>query len=140
MLKVVNFLKLLSIILFLVILLLVYAYLPIMVSLDPGSSGLELHKETFFYSMIGIFVIVNIVMLGVQKLTENKISGIDAQAWARGAAFVVNIYFTLLIGFIGVINNSTHLDPAGFAYLNYIGPVLIFSWIIGLIYLLSKKS
>lgn len=140
MLKVVNFLKFLSITLFLGILILVYAYLPIMVNLQPGSSEIQLHKETFFYYTIAVFVIVNIVMLAFQKLTENKISKLEVKAWARGAGFVVNIYLTLLIGFIGVINNAQHLDPAGFAYLNYMGPVLIISWIIGLIYLIFKKA
>lgn len=139
MLRVVNFLKILSIILFLVILLLVYAYLPVMVALDPGTFDWSLHKETFFYYTIACFVVVNVVMLGFQKLTEPRMTNEDAKAWARGGGFVINIYLTLLIGFIGVINNTAHLDPAGFVYLNYFGPILIFSWIVGLIYLLYKK-
>ena len=140
MLRVVDFLKVLSIILFLGILLLVYAYLPIMVKLELEKGALELNKETFFYYAIGGFVVINILMLYIQKWLEPKIVGYYAKAWARGAAFVVNIYVTLIIGFIGVINNTNHLDPAGFSYLNYFGPVIIFSWVIGLIYFVIKKT
>ena len=139
MLKAVNLLKVFSIVLFLVILSLVYAYLPIMVKLRPLESGFLLHKETFFYYAVAIFVIVNVTMLGFQKLFEQRISGVTTRAWVRGFTFVINLYFTFLLGFIGVINNTAHLNPSGFAYLNYLGPVLVFSWLIGLIYLVSKK-
>lgn len=140
MLRVVNFLKLLSIILFLIILLLVYAYLPVMVKLEPESTGgLEIHRENFFYYTVGFFVVINVLLLAIQKLSENKIPTEGAKAWSRGAAFVINIYLTLLVGFIGVINNSAHLDASGFTYLNYFGPFLIFSWVVGLIYMLVKK-
>lgn len=140
MLKVVNFLKFLSILLFLGILLLVYAYLPVMVNLTLDNSDLQLRKEDFFYFGIGVFVVVNLFFLGFQKLYESHISKLEVKAWVRGLSFVVNIYLTLIVGFIGVINNTAHLDPSGFAYLNYLGPFLIFIWVVGLIYLAKKKS
>ncbi len=140
MLRVVNFLKFLSIALFLGILLLVYAYLPVMVKLSLEEQSLQLHKEHFFYYAIGVFVVINIFLLFIQQKTEPLIPTLYAQAWARAAAFVINIYVTLLIGFIGVINNTNHLDPSSFSYLNYMGPIIIFSWLVGLIYLLMKRS
>lgn len=140
MVKVVNFLKFLSITLFLGILLLVYAYLPIQVNLETSTDGLQLHKETFFYYTITGFVVINIVLLAFQKLNEKRLVGEPLKAWMSGLGFVVNIYLTLIIGFIGVINNATHLDPAGFAYLNYLGPFLLVVWVVGLFYLLFSKS
>ncbi|MFY0605409.1 MAG: hypothetical protein JXR10_01770 [Cyclobacteriaceae bacterium] len=139
MLRVVSFLKFLSIVLFLIIIVLVYAYLPVMVDLEAKEGALQIRKENFFYFAIGIFVVVNIAMLGFQKLIEPKIASLDLKAWLRGLAFVVNIYLTLLAGFLGVLNNSGHLDVAGFSYLNYFGPILIFSWVIGLLYLIYKR-
>ncbi|MEQ9302359.1 MAG: hypothetical protein RJQ14_00475 [Marinoscillum sp.] len=139
MLRVVNFLKVLSIILFLAILLLVYAYSPVMVRLFENSSELQLNRETFFYYSITVFVVINIVLLAFQKLYEHNIKREDVRGWVRGLGFVINIYLTLIIGFIGVINNQTHLDTEGFAYLNYLGPFLIFSWFCGLFYLLYTK-
>lgn len=140
MLRVVNFLKLLSILLFLIILLTVYAYLPIMVALEPGGGGFEAHKETFFYFSVSVFVLVNVSFLGFQKLFEGNIKNPGLRAWVRSAGFVINIYLTLIIGFIGVMNNTGHLDPSGFAYLNYMGPFLVFSWAVGLFYIIYKKA
>lgn len=140
MLRALNLLKLFSIFLFLIILLLVYAYLPIIVNLRPGSTDIQLHKETFFYATIAFFVVVNVVLLAFQKLYENKIRKEDVKAWVRGLTFVINLYITFMIGFIGVINNTAHIKAEGFAYLNYLGPFLVFSWIVGLIYLVQKRS
>lgn len=140
MLRVVNFLKFLSILLFLGVLLLVYAYLPVMVNLSPGHGDLELRKEVFFYCSVGFFVAVNICLLFVQQRTEPAIPELSAKAWARGAAFAVNICVALLIGFIGALNNTNHLDLAGFAYLNYLGIFVVLGWAAGLVYFLCKKS
>lgn len=140
MLKVVNFLKVLSIILFLGILLLVYAYLPVMANLTLEGTDLQLRKEDFFYFGIGVFTVVNLFFLGFQKMYEPLLSRLLVKAWVRGLSFVVNIYLTLIIGFIGVINNTAHLNPSGFSYLNYLGPFLIFSWVVGLIYVIRKKD
>lgn len=139
MLRIVNFLKVLSIILFLIMLLLVYAYLPVMAKLDPEQGALQLHKETFFYFVVGVFVAVNLVFIGFQKMFEKQIKDEVLKAWVRGLAFVINLYFTFIVVFIGVINNAQHLSAAGFAYLNYLGPFLIFSWVIGLFYLIFFK-
>lgn len=139
MLKVVNFLKLLSIVLFLAILLLVYAYLPIMVKLDPEQGVLQLHKETFFYLAVSAFVTVNLVFLGFQRLFEKQMSREVLKAWVRGLAFVVNLYLTFITGFIGVINNPQHLKAEGFAYLNYLGPFLLICWLAGLFYLVFTR-
>lgn len=139
MLKVVNFVKLLSIILFLGILLLVYAYLPIMVQLDPEQTISPIQKESFFYAFVAAFVVVNLVFIGFQRLFEKQVDSIALKAWVRGLAFVVNLYFTFIVGFIGVINNQQHVSAEGFAYLNYLGPFLLVVWLIGLVYMVLAK-
>ncbi len=140
MLKAVNILKVLSVVLFLGTLLIVYAYAPVMVKLRPETTELQLHKESFFYFFIAVFVIINIALLAFEKLYEKSIQKTEVKAWVRGFTFILNFYFALITGFIGVINNTQHLKLSGFAYLNYIGPFLIFSWIIGLIYLVVNRS
>ncbi len=127
-------------VLFLAILLLVYAYLPVMADLTLDNGDFQVRKEDFFYFGIGVFVVVNLFFLGFQKLFEQFIAKVEVKAWVRGLSFVINIYLTLIVGFIGVINNTNHLNPSGFAYLNYLGPFLIFSWIVGLIYVVKQKS
>lgn len=140
MLKAVNLLKVLSVLLFLGVLLVVYAYSPIMVKLRPDTPDLQLHKENFFYFGIAFFAIINIALLAFQRMYEKSIQKTEVKAWVRGFTFVINLYLAFIIGFIGVINNTNHLKPEGWAYLNYLGPILIFVWIVGLIYLIIKKE
>ena len=138
MLKSVNLLKGLSILIFLGTLVLVYAYAPVMIKLEI-SSGLELHRESFFYFSMAFVLVVNLALLGFERMFEPRIHSEPLKAWVRGLTFVINFYFALIIAFVGVINNPQHLSVAGFSYLNYIGPVLIATWILGLAYLIYKK-
>lgn len=140
MLRAVNLLKVLSILIFLGALILVYAYAPVMVQLRPESNELQLHRESFFYFSIGFFVIINVALLAFEKLYEPFIPKLEVKAWVRGFTFVLNFYLALLVGFIGVLNNTQHLSLYGFSYLNYFGPILIFSWIIGLFFLIYRKA
>ena len=54
--------------------------------------------------------------------------------------FILNIYLTLLAGFIGVWNNSSHISPSNYSYLNFLGPGLLIIWLGGLIFLVVKKK
>ncbi len=138
MIKAIKVFNSVSVLLFSVILLLVYAYLPIMV--DMNLEGLkDIHKQTFFYYAFGSFVIVNVIIrigvsLGSRNLSE------DLAAWIRAILFIVNFYLASMIGFIGVINNTGHINPSSFGYLNYLGPIFLIIWVIGLIFFLIKKK
>lgn len=137
MIKAVKVLNLFSTILFGGVLLLVYAYLPISVSLHVDEIT-SIHKQQFFtYGLIG-FVVINgllrlIVRIGLKHLKASLF------AWCSLLIFVVNVYLAVLIGFVGVWNNSTHIRPESYAYLNFIGPILFLSWIVGLIFLFLKR-
>lgn len=137
MIKVVNVLNVLSIFLFSAILLLVYAYLPISVNLNvEGLSAV--HRQTFFYyifgSFVGINVLIRIATSGGQKSMNSTLF-----AWIRLIIFIINFYLTTLVGFIGVLNNSTHINPESYNYLMYLGPILLAVWIIGLFFLIIKS-
>ena len=90
MVKAIKVFNSISVFLFSVILLLVYAYLPIMVDLNV--EGLQdLHKQTFFYYAFGSFVLVNVlirlgVTLGSRGLDENL------SAWIRAILFIINFF------------------------------------------------
>jgi len=137
MIKVVNVLNTFSAILFAIVLLTVYAYLPI--SIDLNIEGMSnMHKQDFFYNSIGIFVGINVLMRLVINIGFKHLANV-LQAWFRLFIFIINVYFTLMIGFIGVWNNATSITPSTYSYLNYIGPFLLVVWIIGLIFLVIKK-
>ena len=138
MIKAIKVLNVFSTLLFAAILLLVYAYLPI--SVDLNIDGLSsIHKQTLFYQLLAGFVILNIILRltinhGFKSLVELP------KAWLSLLIFIVNFYLTLLVGFVGVWNNATHVSPSSFGYLNLIGPVLLTIWVVGLIFLVIKKS
>ncbi len=137
MIKAVKILNLVSVFLFTVVLVLIYAYLPI--SVDLNIDGIEnIHKHRFFYYSGAAFLIVNILVrvilnLGFKSISENVL------AWMMSLIFIMNIYLTFIIGFVGVWNNSTHISPTNYAYLNFLGPFFIIVWVVGLIFLVVKR-
>ncbi|MEQ9403778.1 MAG: hypothetical protein RIM99_09350 [Cyclobacteriaceae bacterium] len=138
MIKAVKVLNVASTFMFVVILLLIYAYLPI--SVDLNIDGVEnIHKHRFFYYSITAFIGINILLriilnLGFKGTSENVL------AWMTGLIFILNVYLTFLVGFVGVWNNATHISPSNYAYLNFLGPVFVFFWFGGLIFLVVKKK
>ncbi|MEM0939434.1 MAG: hypothetical protein AAGI25_06550 [Bacteroidota bacterium] len=138
MIKAFKVLTVFSTLLFAAILLLVYAYLPI--SVDLNIEGLaSIHKQTLFYQVLVVFIAVNILLRLIINQGFKSWHG-STKAWLSLLIFIVNFYLTLLIGFVGVWNNSTHISPSSYNYLNFIGPVLLVVWLIGLIFLVFKKT
>ena len=144
MIKMVNFIRILSITLYLGVLGLVYAYLPVMVRTLPQDDTILVHREYFFYYAIGVFAIVNLFTWILIRMINPLIMlkrGEMATAWFNTIASVINIYLALVLGFIGVLNNPLHVSASGFAYLNYLGPVMLIIWMVGFFYLsVNKKS
>lgn len=138
MVKAVRLLIIFSFLFFLGILLLVYAFLPIMVRLD-FEGIVQLHKEQFFYYTFSGFMAANLLALAVRRLSARFLKQEEVLAWANSFAFVFNVSVTLLIGFIGVLNNPAHIKPTSYSYLNYLSPILIFVWFVGLIFLFIRN-
>lgn len=138
MIKAIKVFNSISVALFSVILLLVYAYLPIMVDLNIEGVK-DVHKQTFFFYAFASFVVINIIIriganLGSRNLSE------DLAAWIRAILFIVNFYLASMVGFIGVVNNTGHINPSSYAYLNYLGPIFLIIWVCGLIFFAIKKK
>ncbi|MFY0686057.1 MAG: hypothetical protein JXQ90_02780 [Cyclobacteriaceae bacterium] len=141
--KAVKFLWLFTVLLFLIILGFAYASLPIEVNLTSVKGEVVFHKETFFYYSISFYLVVNILVLGlfrmISPILESKLSE-EGVIWVNLFSFCVNIYMTTVLGFIGVMNNPEGVPTANYNYLNYIGPILMIGWVIGLIYYLIKRK
>ena len=137
MINAIKVLNVFSTLLFAAVLLLVYAYLPISVDLNvEGFSAV--HKQTLFYQLLVAFIVLNVLLRFVLNLGLQRWEGVR-KSWATGLIFIVNFYFTLVVGFIGVWNNSTHVSPEGYGYLNYIGPFLVVVWLLGLVFFALRK-
>ncbi len=138
--KAINVLKVISAFVFLVTLLFVYSFLPVMVNLNPEDSGWLVHKEYFFYSILTVFILLNIFLLILEKILNGFISNEEIRAWIKGLAFVLNLYLSFIIGYIGVMNNAGHFQNGSYSYLNFLGPILVAGWIVGLIFLVFNKN
>lgn len=139
MLRVINLVKVLSAFIFLGTLSLVYAYMPIMVKLDEEGSA-QVHKENFFYFSTAVFISVNLVVLVIQKILNQRPFTEMLKVWMGGFTFVINLYLAFIIGFMGVINNAAHIPASNYFYLNWLGPILLLAWLSGLIFLVVKKK
>ncbi|XOV94745.1 MAG: hypothetical protein ACFHWX_08575 [Bacteroidota bacterium] len=139
MLKVVNLVKVFSAFIFLGTLSLVYAYMPIMVDMDEEGVT-QIHKENFFYGAIITFVLVNAIILFIQNILNKRVQSELLKSWVGGFTFVFNLYLSFIVGFLGVLNNAAHIPPSNYYYLNYLGPILIFAWLIVLIFLVLKNK
>ena len=133
MLKAVNFVRLLSIVIFLGTLSIVYAYLDPVVSFSLETDMPTMHRTYFFYLSSLIFLVINIFFWLLIKILSPKIAqrfGLLTAGWVAALPVVVNFYICFLMGFVAVLNNASSLQLSNYAYLNYLGPILLMIWMI----------
>ncbi|MEP5612072.1 MAG: hypothetical protein ABJP45_07465 [Cyclobacteriaceae bacterium] len=138
MIKAVKVLNVTSVLFFTVVLLLIYGYLPISVDVNIDGIG-NLHKHRFFYYSLSAFLGINIILrlilnFGFKSASEKVF------AWMTSLIFILNLYLTFIVGFVGVWNNSSSISASSYAYLNYLGPLFVLVWVGGLIFLVVKKQ
>ena len=139
MVKAVGIVRFLSILFFLGILGLSYAYLPLKPDLIAGTDTYTVDRGVFFYSVVALFAVVNMLLTVVSKVLWIRFKSEPfLHAWQLALTPIVNIYLTLLVGFVAVINNPTHISASSYGYLNFMGPIMMVTWIIGLVVLLLK--
>lgn len=139
MVKAINVLKIISAIVFLITLLFVYSLLPVMVNINPEEIGWSLHKEYFFYGLLTFFIVINVFLIFIERMISPLLPTEDLKAWVKGFSFVINLYLSFLLGYVGVLNNQNHFQQGSYAYLNYLGPILVFAWVVGLILFFMKS-
>ena len=135
-----------SIIVFLVTLLIVYAFLPDPIGILFNENGLaiyEMSKDTFFYSVLFLFVISQIILIlfkrGVMFKMKLKFSKIIT--WFQGFHLSVNLFIILMLAFIGLANNAVDYTFSSIQFISYLAPLLVIAWLVTLpIFLLLKKS
>ena len=133
--KVIQLFITLSIVFFLAILLLVYAFLP-----DP--SGLLFNEEgiimfstsrnTFFFSGLIIFVLIQTlgVVFGHNILKKNNTtSWRNFSTWFLGMRLSINLFLILLLIFIGLANNAVDYSFDSIRLLAYLGPAILIGWL-----------
>jgi len=144
--KFLKFFITVSIIVFLVALLIVYAFLPDPIGILFNENGLaiyEMSKDTFFYSVLFLFVISQIILIlfkrGVMFKTKLKFSNIIT--WFQGFHLSINLFIILMLAFIGLANNAVDYTFSSIQFISYLAPLLVIVWLVMLpVFLLLKKS
>lgn len=155
----IKLIQIISIIIFLGVLVLVYAYLPQQVDFTIDRSGLfaeTISREFFFYGMLAIFVISNILCIGLGKAleqlpaqhkkpgggavffnaaTKNAIIG-----WIKSFCFILNAVFIFGLMYIGMLNNADSIKGDNFGLFLFIGPVLVIIWLLLLVFIILRQK
>jgi hypothetical protein len=119
---------------------------------DNGLVINKISKETFFYSMIGIFVILNGLVLLPPKLLETKTHrGLHRifpigdsyrdyfLGWFYSFGGILNISLSVMVLYTHAINNQQEIAASKFNFFFYLIPSLSIIWVIGLFIIMGGK-
>jgi hypothetical protein len=145
----------LSVLLFIFVLLYFYSALPEQVSVQMdklGNSTWDIQKASFFYGMICLFVLFNLMVLLPPKLLETKThQGLRRifpvgdvfrdyfLAWFYSFGFVLNLSLGLMVFYAHSINNQNEIASSDYNVFFYSVPVLFLVWVIGFFLILIGK-
>lgn len=152
--KFIGFFRTVSYLLFLGALLWSYAYMVGQITYRFDTDGNPLFmvdKNTYFFSAMLIFIFANAVCaVFIQTLKKIKTSEegvglrnrslkLDLITWTKGFAGVLNLFFVLVMFFLGLMNLAESKQSMTLGFYVYLGPILIVGWFFYLAYLLGKR-
>lgn len=148
--KFVNLAWVLTFILFFAVLMLSYAFWPDQLQVYEIIEGVDVTRETFFYTSLTLFALVNLAALVLRRLLEalpvssdiyakNEVFKERVIAWFGGLVSAVNICLITLIGYISLYNNQEDYDIGIFNFLVYTGPVLLLLCVFWFFSVLSSR-
>ncbi|HAA13513.1 MAG TPA: hypothetical protein DCE41_18195 [Cytophagales bacterium] len=156
MVKIVSFGWTLTAVFFLVSLAFIYANVGVMVNLDGTTASISdysLHRDTFFYVMVGGFLAINIVLRGLGLLLQrvpvtnmkqktffnSELFKTRLVAWTISFSGVVNIALILSLIIIGFANYAVNPQSTSIGWFSYLGFGLIALWLVGLVLILLGR-
>ncbi len=146
-LKISNALRIISIIILVFVFFIAYAGLPeqVLIFLDgEGNPTQYLDKNYFFYATLAVLTVSNTliyvlaIMLGKSTVTLNQIIATHLMT----LAIVINVFFSVALTFIGILNGQENFDYSSFAPFIYLSQGLFVIWLGIFIFSIfrSKKS
>tara|TARA_R110002124_G_scaffold52568_1_gene151277 strand:- start:214 stop:627 length:414 start_codon:yes stop_codon:yes gene_type:complete len=119
---------------------------------ENGLSPKRLSKETFFYGMIAIFIILNAIVLFPPKLLETKSHKGLIRIFPIGDTFrdyylgwfysfggILNMSLGILVFYTHAINNQEEIAASQYNFFFYLIPGLFVVWVLGLFGILIGK-
>jgi hypothetical protein len=145
----------LSVLLFIFSFLYIYSALNELVVLEISEEGevvKSMGKNTFFYSGLLIFIILNVTLLTPAKLIEHqstknlkKLFPIGDEfrdymlTWIYSFIGIINFSLSIMGLYVHSINNQNEISTGSFAFFFYLIPIFFVVWVIGLFWILLKK-
>jgi hypothetical protein len=158
--KLVRFVKfawVISVLLFLSVLLYVYAFIPEQIAIDGSNGAVDrfVPKETFFYVALGIFIVANIVFMTLSKLLNeipvrqgvNLVSLFKSESfkhkivlWVISFLWILNVFFILTLVFLGLLNHPDGPQATNYTLFLYPGLLLLGFWLFILLFLIFRRK
>jgi hypothetical protein len=116
----------------------VYAFLP-----DPcgllfngkGDAVFEVSKNTLFYTVFFIFVIIQILFMLYDKVISIRKEikpNLKISTWLQGMILSINLFIILILIFIGLANNAVDYSFSSIRFLAYVAPLIVIIWLLSL--------
>lgn len=152
--KFVGFFRTVSYLMFLAALLWSYAYMVGQVTYKFDAEGnpiYDIDRNVYFFGALTVFLFVNTVCsVFIQTLKKIKSSEegvglrnrslkLDIVTWTKGFAGILNLFFSLVLFFLGLMNLAESGQSMTLGFYVYLGPILIIAWFFYLAHLLGKK-
>ena len=152
--KFIGFFRNVTILLFTVALIWSYAFMAGQVNyrFDPAGEALgTASKDTYFFGAIVIFLLTNVACYWFAKTLKNiktseegkglrnRSLKLDLLVWIKGFAGILNLFFSLILVFLGLMNMSDQYNIQTLGFYVYLGPILILLWFFYLAVILGKR-
>lgn len=119
-------------------LLFVYASLPEQVVVrEEGAKLISLHRDTFFYSVVAVMTLVNVLVYIVAKLFAKNLA---FRSWFYGMVAILNVFFVVALKLISTFNSGEKFRYEEIDFIIYGSVILIIIWAITWpVYVLYQK-
>ena len=119
----------LSLLAVLTVFMLVYASLQETVVIQETDKIVSISRESFFYAILGVLAIINVVVFIFMKLYKKGHE--DFLSWFFGLIIVINLFFIIALNFVNLYNSNEKFDYSRIGFLIYGSVGLILIWTIG---------
>jgi len=152
--KFIGFFRNVTILIFTGALIWSYAFMASQVNyrFDPAGDALgTANKNTYFFGAMAIFLLTNVVCYYFTRVLKridttedgkgirNRSLKNDLISWIKGFAGVLNLFFSLILVFLGLMNMSADYNIKTLGFYVYLGPLLILAWFFYLAVILGKR-
>ncbi len=142
-----NIIKFASMVMFIVALLLVYAFVPGQLRLSDipfSAETMMFSKGNLFYWGLGLFIVVNVLagltIYYIKKQTSSvkKLSLEKILFWLSLTISGMNFFLLLIFSFVGFINVEGVSNPENYRFLPVVGVIILLFSLLGLIVTLFR--